>query len=108
MSKQINSRFITYPSRVDKLHHTVLLIDADLEEVEVLANFCTISKRDYDIYLYKGSSGDLEWLAYLDVDHTFIKDSSSVVSPNGVRYTTIETIADYFTKMDDKQQELIV
>lgn len=108
MSKQIDSRFITYPSRVEKVNHTVLLIDADLEEVEVLANFCTQSKRNYDIYLYKGSTGDLEWLAHLTADHTFIKNTSTVSASTAERYSSIQTLADYFTKIDDTVGELIV
>jgi hypothetical protein len=104
MSNQELSRFITYPDILKKSNnHTVLLVDADLDDVANLATFCSISKRNYDIYLYKGNQGDLEWLSHLtsNLDKTFVKDSSLVNITSADRYTTVNDLRDYFTKIDN-------
>jgi len=104
MSNQELSRFITYPDVVEKLNnHTVLLVDADLDDVANLATFCSISKRNYDIYLYKGNQGDLEWLSHLSsrLDKTFIKSDSQVKITSADSYSTVTDLKEYFTKIDD-------
>jgi hypothetical protein len=101
------SRFITYPDIIDKSdNHTVLLIDADMDDVANLATFCTISKRDYDIYLYRSTTDDLEWLAYLSnrIDHTMIKESSELKitnSDSSERFDSIDGLRKYFTTVDE-------
>lgn len=103
MNNQEVSRFITYPDILPKsLNHTVLLVDADLDDVANLASFCEVSKKCYDVYLYKGDQGDLEWLSHLNhnIDKTFIKESSQVVITGADRYTNINNLKEYFTKID--------
>lgn len=103
MSNQ-ESRFITYPDIIDKSeNHTVLLIDADIDDVANLATFCTLSKKNYDIYLYRGATDDLAWLSYLSerIDHTMIKESSELVASDGVRYSSIDALREYFTTIDE-------
>lgn len=105
MLTQTDSRFITYPDILTKSsNHTVLLVDADLDDVANLASFCTVSKQSYDIYLYKGSTGDLEWLSHLslNLDKTFIKSSSQVQISNSDRYSTVDDLKEYFTKIDNE------
>lgn len=97
------SRFITYPDLIEKSNnHTVLLIDADLDDVANLATFCSLSRRDYDIYLYKGDQGDLQWLGHLAgrVDKTFIRKGSNVIASTAQEYTGIDALKEYFTKID--------
>lgn len=104
MSTQELSRFITYPDILEKSNnHTVLLVDADLDDVANLATFCSVSRRNYDIYLYKGSTGDLEWLSHLNnrLDKTFVKESSLVQITSSNRYSTVTDLKDYFTKIDE-------
>lgn len=103
MNNQLESRFITYPDVVEKSNnHTVLLVDADLDDVANLASFCEVSNRNYDIYLYKGNQGDLEWLSHLHsrLDKTFIKESSQVSITSADRYSTVNDLKEYFTKID--------
>ena len=103
MSNQLESRFITYPDILPKSsNHTVLLVDADLDDVANLATFCSLSKHNYDVYLYKGATGDLEWLSHLSVniDKTFIRAGSHVKITSSDRYTTVNDLKDYFTKID--------
>lgn len=103
MTTQTDSRFITYPDILPKSsNHTVLLVDADLDDVANLASFCEVSNRNYDIYLYKGNTSDLEWLNHLNsnLDKTFIKDTSHVNITSADRYTTVNDLKDYFTKID--------
>jgi hypothetical protein len=98
------SRFITYPDIIEKSdNHTVLLIDADIDDVANLATFCTISKRDYDIYLYRSTTDDLEWLSYLSsrIDHTLIKDPSELKASDSERYSSIDGLREYFTNVDE-------
>lgn len=76
-----NSRFITYPSVVDKSNnHTVVLVDASEEDIEDIGLFCKLSNKNYDIYLYRGDSYDLEWLNHVSkrADNMLIKDNSQV------------------------------
>jgi len=105
MTIQVDSRFITYPDILPKsLNHTVLLVDADLDDVANLATFCSLSKQNYDIYLYKGDTGDLEWLNHLssNLDKTFIKDASQVQITFSDRYSTVNDLREYFTKIDNE------
>lgn len=97
------SRFITYPDVIEKsTNHTVLLIDADLDDVANLATFCSISRLNYDIYLYKGNQGDLEWLSHISsrIDKTFIRDTSKINASTAEVYTDISKLKEYFTKID--------
>lgn len=70
----MNSRFITYPSTVEKQsNNTVVLVDATVDEVENVGLFCQASRKDHDIYLYKQDVDDLSWL------HTVAGDADCVL-----------------------------
>ena len=90
MDEQL-SRFITYPSTVEKSdNHTVILIDATAEELVRLERFLKISTVDFDVYLYRGEDYDLEWLNYVhkSADHVLINHASQVSVTDAERYTT--------------------
>jgi hypothetical protein len=85
MTIQANSRFITYPSTVEKSNnHTVVLVDADVNDIEDIGLFCKVSNKDYDIYLYKADVDDLQWLGHISqlADHILISDASTIQSPS--------------------------
>jgi hypothetical protein len=91
MEDQQLSRFITYPSVVEKsTNHTVILIDATAMQLARLERFLKISKVDFDVYLYKGEDYDLEWLNHVHklADHVLINDVSQVSVTSAERYTT--------------------
>lgn len=103
MSNQELSRLITYPDILPKSsNHTVLLVDANLDDINNVTLFCKSSQKCYDIYLYKGDHGDLEWLNHLSgvLDKTFIKESSQVSVTSADRYTSVNELIEYFTKID--------
>jgi hypothetical protein len=89
MDEQQLSRFITYPSVVDKSNnHTVILIDATAEELIRLERFLKTSDINFDVYLYPGHMGDLEWLNHVSyhADQTLINNDSEVSTSNSTRY----------------------
>jgi hypothetical protein len=78
----MNSRFITYPSTVEKQsNNTVVLIDATEYEVEQIGRFCQISDKDHDIYLYKQDVDDLTWLSDIttNADCILVSEDSKVI-----------------------------
>lgn len=111
-----NSRFITYPSTVDKVRKTVMIIDIKPADFIVLNEFLQTSTNDFDVYLYDGESHDLEWLNHVtkDCDHVLIDDASQVrITPEStnVRYGTgleYQTPYGYFTKLIDTVDEVSV
>ena len=111
-----NSRFITYPSTVEKQRHTVLVIDIKPADFIVLTEFLQTNTNDFDVYLYDGTSHDLEWLNYVskDCDTILIDDASQVrISPEStnIRYGSgleYQTPYGYFTKLVDKTAEITV
>jgi hypothetical protein len=109
MDEQL-SRFITYPSTVEKSNnHTVILINATAEELVRLERFLKISDVNFDVYLYRGEDYDLEWLNYIhkSADHVLINDASQVKITDAERYTT-EPLA-YFEQyeVDNKSLEVL-
>lgn len=74
------SRFITAPDIVEKQTYTVTLIDPSTEEIERVGLYCAAIDKDYDIYLYNGDYGDLQYLQELSnrSDKVLINHSSSV------------------------------
>lgn len=105
--ENFNSRFITYPSKVNKsANHTVVLIDPDIEDIERVGLFCKTSIKDYDIYLYNGESSDLEWLYSLDdlADKLLINDASHVIitGSNRAERRKSSDILAYFQDFDTK------
>ena len=111
-----NSRFITYPSTVDKVRDTAIIIDIKPADFIVLTEFLQASDKDFDVYLYDGASHDLEWLNHVtkDCDHVLIDDSSQVrITPEStnVRYglgLEYQTPYGYFTKLVDNLAEISV
>lgn len=112
MENQQLSRFITYPSTVEKSNnHTVILIDATAIELARLERFLKISKIDFDVYLYPGNMGDLEWLNYVSqkVDQTLINDASEVkITPSSIRYgegQQYQEPLEYFEQYEESAKE---
>ena len=111
-----NSRFITYPSTVEKQRHTVLVIDIKPADFIDLTEFLQTNTNDFDVYLYEGSSHDLEWLNYVSgtCDDILIDEDSQVkITPldTNARYgknSQYQTPIDYFTKLVDKTTEISV
>ena len=105
-----NSRFITYPSVVDlNSNHKVILIDATPEELIHLERFLQTSRENFDVYLYKGDSYDLEWLNYAstDAELILINDSSQVkITPSGIRYHS--DLIDYFEKIEQASIDITI
>jgi hypothetical protein len=58
----MHSNFITPPDFVDDDLHTVTVVDATVDEVELLANMCKVSPNVYNIYLYRTEMNELTWL----------------------------------------------
>ncbi len=113
MTQQTNSRFITYPSIEPKSSnsHTVLIVDADTEDIINIGMFCKVSSKNYDVYLYKQDTGDLEWLNHINstIDSTLIKEPSSV-QMTGVKnvhrvgdQNEIKNLLDYFQNFDETE-----
>ena len=108
MSNQ-NSRYITYPSTVEKERYTALIIDIKPADFIVLNEFLQASEHDFDVYLYDSESYDLEWLNHVskDCDTVLIDDASQVkITPTdtNIRYgigSEYQTPRGYFTKLVD-------
>ena len=111
-----NTRYITYPSTVEKQRHTVLIIDIKPADFIVLTEFLQACDRDFDVYLYDGKSHDLEWLNHVskECDVVLIDDASQVkITPEdtNIRYgvgLAYQTPYGYFTKLVDKNAEITV
>lgn len=56
------SNFITPPDFVEDNFHTVTVVNATNEEVELLGRMCKGSDDQFNIYLYKPEMDDLDWL----------------------------------------------
>jgi hypothetical protein len=110
MDDQQLSRFITYPSTVEKSNnHTVILIDATAEELTRLERFLKISDINFDIYLYTGEYYDLEWLNYVSglSDHILIKDDSQVRVTSAERYITEPLVYFEQYELDNQPAEVL-
>ena len=81
----MNSQLITYPSRVVKnTNHTVVIVDADVDQLADIGMFCSVSEKNYDIYIYSGKSHDLEWLSGVstEADYILVNEASEVSIKN--------------------------
>ena len=56
------SNFITPPDFVEDDLHTVTIVDATVEDVELMARMCETSDEMYNIYLYRAEMDNLTWL----------------------------------------------
>ena len=109
------SRFITCPSTVEKSNnHTVILIDGTAMELARLERFLKISDVNFDVYLYPGHMGDLEWLNYIsyNADQTLINNTSEVSTSSSVRYGLDQDLKEplaYFEQyeLDNKSAEVL-
>lgn len=105
-----NSRFVTYPSTVESnTNHKVVVIDATEQELGQLERFLQTSRENFDVYLYKGDSYDLEWLNYAstDAELILINDSSQVkITPSGIRYHS--DLIDYFEKIEQASIDITI
>ena len=107
MQTLTNSRIITHPDLLEKTtNHTVIIVDPTEEELEVVGLFCMSSNRNYDIYVYSGALGALEWLHEVNnrADAMLINHNSQVSSNVGERYNDNELI-EYFQKVDQEGQK---
>jgi hypothetical protein len=100
-----NSRFITYPSIVEKTNnHTVVLIDANEVDIENVGLFCKVSNKNYDIYLCR-SDADLAWVSDISVlaDMMLINQSNNKNIPNSIKFGKDCEVVDplaYFQNFD--------
>ena len=105
-----NSRFITYPSTVEaNTNHKVVLIDATVQELIELERFLQTSDKNFDVYLYEGPTGDLEWLNSVVDNDTLIliNDVSKVkITPDSIRYQT--GLLKHFEKIEQQTVDKIV
>ena len=58
----MTTNFITPPDYVEDNQHTVLLIDADVADVETLAHLCAGHDESFNVYLYKEDMNNVEWM----------------------------------------------
>lgn len=111
-----NSRYITYPSVVDKVRSTALIIDLKPADFIVLNEFLQASEQDFDIYLYDAASHDLEWLNHAATrsDVVLIDNTSQVTivpTCTNIRYgqgQDVQSPLAYFTKLVDSLVETSV
>ena len=110
------TRYITYPSTVEKIRPTVLIVDIKPADFIVLTEFLQKAEQDFDVYLYDGVSHDLEWLNHVskECDDVLIDNASQVkITPEdtNIRYgegLEYQTPYGYFTKLVDKTVEIAV
>lgn len=78
------SRFITSPDLVAKENYTITLVDPLTEDIERIGLYCASLEEDYDIYLYNGDWGDLQYLQQLTElsDKVLIREGSKVTITN--------------------------
>ena len=90
MTNSTESRFITYPTVLEKspTHHTVVLIDPYELETKALTIFLQSCPLNFDVYFYTGETHDLEWLnaASKSADVILINIVSEVSVTSAVRY----------------------
>ena len=56
------SNFITPPDFVKDPFHTVTVVNASNDEIELLARMCKGSDDQFNIYLYRSEMGNEQWL----------------------------------------------
>jgi len=109
----MHSNFITPPDFVDEPLVTVTVVNATLDEVELLARMCENTDPQYNIYLYRSEMNDSEWLQkaielseavivnattpdfddICDLEKSFYYGDRDIIS----RATKIPTVLHYFT-----------
>lgn len=99
------SRFITYPSIVEKTaDHTVMMVDATEEDQQRLTTFLQISLKEFDVYFYDSSVDDLQWASHVgNLADSVLVNSTSGMQAKGTRYGTGSELPDplaYFEQID--------
>ena len=56
------SNFITYPDLTDDVKHTVLLINADPDTVQQLAQWCQTADHDFNVYIHNDNMQNDDWV----------------------------------------------
>jgi len=57
------SNFITAPDYLPfSISHSIVIVDAVIADIDPVALICKASEVDFDIYLYKSTENDAEWL----------------------------------------------
>ena len=110
------TRYITYPSTVEKERYTALIVDIKPADFIVLTEFLQNNDNDFDVYLYDGKSHDLEWLNHVsqNCDAILIDQSSQVMitpTDTNIRYgvgSEYQTPYGYFIKLVDTMSENLV
>lgn len=70
------SNIVTPPDLVTDSKHTVLLIDAESDDVNSLGLYLKQSTAAFNVYLYNQSMGNLEWMALVgDRAHAIVVNS---------------------------------
>ena len=58
----MTTNFVTYPDLVNNKNHSVLIIDANLDDVETLARLCQSYYQAVNVYFYQAEQNQTEWL----------------------------------------------
>lgn len=102
-----NSRFITYPSTVEKESNTtIVLVDADMDDIASIGSFCQTSHKNYDIYLYKHDLDDLQWLSLVSnlADKVLLNEQSKVTILNLAQLSKFGSQQEINTPLEYLQQ----
>ncbi len=99
------SRFITYPSIVEKTaDHTVMMVDATEEDQQRLTTFLQISLKEFDVYFYDSSVDDLQWASHVgNLADSVLVNSTSGMQTKGTLYGSGSELSDplaYFEQID--------
>ena len=86
----MHSNFITPPDFVDEKLHTVTVVDATPEEIEILGRMCQGSDEMFNIYLYRSEMNNTNWLEQA------VERSDAVV----VNTNTVGLYTDYLCSQD--------
>lgn len=58
----MHSNFVTPPDFVDAKNHTITVVDATADQIDMLVHACRHSDQDYNVYLYNTAMNDRDWL----------------------------------------------
>lgn len=102
----MTSNFITYPSIIDKTtNNVVVLIDAEISDIQDIGMFLKTSKKDHDVYLYRSNLNHHEWIKDIPADKILINNTSTLHYSNQERYgvgCVIENPLTYFRDYDER------
>ena len=80
------SNFITPPDFVEDAFHTVTVVNATMDEVELLGRMCKGSDDQFNIYLYRTEMNDTDWLTRA------VELSDAVIINSNVRDAAIDNL----------------